>query len=87
MLPYAIHERVCGSAQGIGGDAMAKYDATHPVWAILRTSVIMLTLIIVLKMTASQFDETELRTILVLFITAAVGEGVVNRLVQTSKGS
>lgn len=49
-------------------------DANHPLWPIIRLSVFMLTLIIVLWANASQFDATELRTILTMFFVATGAE-------------
>lgn len=49
--------------------------ASHPVWPILRLGILMLTLTVILKLTASSFDYTEIRTIIAMFITFAGFEG------------
>lgn len=48
----------------------------HPLWAFLRTAVLMLALTGVLFFTASKFDATEIRTIVIMFLVAAGAEGL-----------
>lgn len=48
----------------------------HPLWAILRLAVMMAALTGVLYVTANRFDETEVRTIIYVFLFAAGVEGV-----------
>lgn len=57
-------------------------EAAHPVWDIVRSSirlvVLMTSLTVVLYLTASKFDSTEIRTISLIFVTAACGEAVIS---------
>ena len=48
------------------------HDAKHPIWAIIRTTVMLIALVIVLWLNASHFDDTEIRTIVAMFL-AAIG--------------
>ena len=47
------------------------HEASHPVWSIIRTAVLMLALCVILMMTATNFDETELRVIIYSFMATA----------------
>lgn len=47
----------------------------HPIWMLIRLTIVMTTLVMVLYLTASKFDESELRTILAMFIALAGIEG------------
>lgn len=49
----------------------AMYEPNHPVWNLARLCVLMIALTLILWMTASRFDATELRTIILTFIAAA----------------
>ena len=51
-------------------------DANHPLWPIVRLAVMMAALTGVLYVTAAKFDETELKTIVYVFLFAAGVEGV-----------
>ena len=48
----------------------------HPLWRLLRLVVLMVSLYMILKLTASSFDHTEIRTLVWAFVTAAGLEGV-----------
>lgn len=48
----------------------------HPVWSILRLAVVMAALTAILFVTANKFDDTEIRTIIYVFLFAAGVEGV-----------
>lgn len=48
----------------------------HPIWALLRLVVLMITLTVVLWLNASNFDATEHRTIIWVFLAAASTEGI-----------
>lgn len=50
-------------------------DAKHPIWAIIRLVVYMTALFGILYITASDFDDTETRTIIVMFLVVSAGEG------------
>lgn len=51
-------------------------SAAHPIWPIIRTVVILGALIVVLKMNAQHFDETEIKTILTMFFALLGAEGI-----------
>ena len=51
-------------------------NESHPIWGIIRLSVIMTALTATLYLNASNFDETELKTILTMFFIGAGGEGL-----------
>lgn len=51
-------------------------DANHPLWALARLAIMMLALTAVLYVTAAKFDETEMKTIVYVFLFAAGVEGV-----------
>lgn len=51
-------------------------DPAHPMWPLARIIVMMSALVAILKMNASHFDATELKTILTMFFLALGGEGV-----------
>jgi len=50
-------------------------EANHPIWSLLRLSVLMIALCVVLKLEARSFDITEIRSICWMFIAAACLEG------------
>lgn len=50
-------------------------NANHPIWSLARLIVYMTGLVAILAMTASNFDNTELRTILTMFFVGAGAEG------------
>ncbi|MAH50412.1 hypothetical protein CMI37_31615 [Candidatus Pacearchaeota archaeon] len=64
----------------------AATDVRHPVWSLARLVVLMATMCIVLKLNATNFDETELRSIIVVFIAAA-GLETVGQVVSRFKQS
>lgn len=51
-------------------------NANHPMWAFARLTVVMVALTIILSLTAQRFDNTELQTILTMFLVVAGAEGV-----------
>lgn len=51
-------------------------DPGHPLWSIIRLTVLMIALVSVLYLNASQFDDTELRTIITMFMVAGGAEGI-----------
>lgn len=57
-------------------------DAKHPIWALARLLILMVTLSFVLWLNASHFDETELRSIIWVFLAAAGVEGGVQTLTR-----
>ena len=57
----------------------------HPAWALLRLTVLMVTLCVVLYLEAESFDSTELRSILWIFLAAAGFEGAVQAGVHAFK--
>lgn len=54
---------------------MSISDAKHPLWSLIRLTILMATLSFVLWLNASHFDETEIRSITWIFIGAASIEG------------
>lgn len=59
-------------------------DPKHPIWAIIRTAILLLALIVVLWVNASNFDGTELKTIVAMFL-AAIGAETATKLMSGSK--
>ncbi|MDH3505417.1 MAG: hypothetical protein OEM58_12935 [Nitrospirota bacterium] len=58
-------------------------SATHPLWALIRLGMLLVTMIIVLWLSASNFDYTEWRAIIAVFATSAGAEGVLARVTRT----
>lgn len=52
------------------------HDPKHPIWPILRLAVMMSALTAVLYFTAQHFDETELRTLIGMFLAGSLAEGL-----------
>lgn len=48
----------------------------HPIYPILRLAVVMFAMFATLELVASDFDETEIIALVVLFIVASSTEGV-----------
>lgn len=49
------------------------HDASHPVWALARLTIVLIALGVILYLTADSFDNTELMTLLsMLFVLAGV---------------
>ncbi len=57
------------------------HDAKHPIWAIIRTTVMLIALVIVLWLNASHFDDTEIRTIVAMFL-AAIGAETATKMMS-----
>lgn len=57
-------------------------DAKHPIWSILRFIVGWIALYIVLKETASNFDETEQKVLTIMAITFVGGETLIQTIVR-----
>ena len=57
-------------------------DSKHPLWSIIRLTIVMVALVCVLYMNASHFDETEIKTIITMFLIAASAEGVTQFFAQ-----
>ena len=55
-------------------------EGTHPIWSIVRLVVLMTALTLVLWITATKFDQTEIKTIVYTFLAAASGEGAITVL-------
>jgi hypothetical protein len=60
-------------------------DAKHPIWSLIRLTIIMVTMCFVLWMNATKFDETEIRSIVTVFFVAAGVEGIGNYLQRGKK--
>ena len=52
------------------------HEPNHPIWPLLRLTVMMIALTIVLYLSAHTFDNTELTTILTMFLIGAGIEGL-----------
>ena len=52
-------------------------DHNHPIWPIVRLSILMLSMSFVLWLLSSNFDKTEIRSIILIFVTAASTEGAI----------
>lgn len=50
-------------------------SASHPIWSILRLSIIMLALNGLLRLNADEFNAGEIRTIFAMGLVAASAEG------------
>lgn len=54
--------------------------SSHPVWGLSRLTVLLVTLTGILYLSANNFDKTELYTIIVVMVGAAVAEGASSAL-------
>ena len=52
------------------------HNSTHPVWSLLRLVVMVTGLTLVLWLSASEFDNTELQTIIGMFLIGGAAEGL-----------
>ena len=48
----------------------------HPIWSLIRLTILMIALTTILYFTANKFDETEIRTIITMFLITAGMEGL-----------
>jgi len=48
---------------------------SHPIWSPLRLTILMIALVVTLWINATEFDATEIKTIITLFVVAASAEG------------
>lgn len=51
-------------------------SASHPIWSLLRLVIFMVALVLTLWLNANQFDQTEIKTIITMFVVASGAEGV-----------
>lgn len=51
-------------------------DGNHPIWNIIRLTVMMIALSVILYINASAFDQTEVKTIIFAFIAGGMGVGM-----------
>lgn len=61
------------------------HSANHPVWALARLVLVLTALTLILWMNASEFDNTELQTIIGMFLVVGATEGVPAMLRQFTK--
>lgn len=54
----------------------------HPVWSLIRLTILMIALCVILYINATRFDETELRSILMMFLAVAGLEGFTHILAK-----
>lgn len=59
---------------------MALPEGSHPIWSIIRLIVLMGALTLVLWITATKFDQTEIKTIVYTFLAAGAGEGAITMI-------
>ena len=52
------------------------HNAAHPIWPLLRLVAMLAALTTVLLIQASEFDDTELKTIISMFLIGAGVEGL-----------
>jgi len=52
------------------------HNASHPIWSLLRLTIFMIALVVTLLLNANNFDATEIKTIITMFVVAAGAEGV-----------
>jgi len=60
----------------------------HPIWSILRLTILMIVLSLILYFNASDFDATEIKTLTQYFLAAASLEGgvaVVKSMISKGK--
>lgn len=50
-------------------------NPAHPIWSILRLTILMILLSLILYFNASDFDATEIKTLTQYFLAAASLEG------------
>lgn len=60
------------------------HDPKHPIWAIVRTTIMLIALVVVLWVNASNFDATEIRTIIAMFLAAIGAETATKFLAKPS---
>jgi hypothetical protein len=60
------------------------HDPKHPIWAIIRTTIILIALTFVLWINASNFDDTEIRTIVAMFLAAIGAETATKFMSKTN---
>lgn len=57
-------------------------SAQHPIWGIARLCINMVGLVVTLWLSAEHFDETELKTLTVMFLLTSSTEGATSFLRQ-----
>lgn len=73
---YTIIVVMTGAATAEGASSALSKSPDYPGIGLARLVLVMMTLTATLYMTATNFDKTELRVIVGLFLTAAGAEGV-----------
>ena len=73
---YTIIVVMAGAAAAEGASSALSNSADYPSIGLARLALVMMTLTATLYMTATNFDKTELRVIVGLFLTAAGAEGI-----------
>lgn len=61
-------------------------DPKHPIYPLLRFTVALVSLTVILAVSASNFDITEIRTIIAMFIVLAGGEGLIGFFQRMKNG-
>lgn len=52
------------------------HNVDHPIWKLAHLIIVLLTLTFVLWMNADHFDDTEIKTVMTMFIALAGYQGV-----------
>jgi hypothetical protein len=73
---YTLIIVMVSGASAEGASAAFGKPANHPAWGFARLVAVMVTLITTLYMTATNFDDTEVQSIVILFLVAAGVESV-----------
>lgn len=63
-------------------------NPAHPIWSLLRLTILMIVLSLILYFNASDFDATEIKTLTQYFLAAASLEGgvaVVKSMISKGK--
>lgn len=50
-------------------------DPSHPIWSLARMAIALIALGVILKLTANVFDETEILTLIGMFLVLSGAEG------------
>jgi len=61
-------------------------ETTHPIWSIIRVVVFVTALVIILLMTSSNFDETEMKTVAIVACVGVLMECLINYFQNLMRG-
>jgi len=60
--------------------------ATHPVWSLIRLAILMTAAVLCLWINASNFDMTEIKSLIGIFLAASASEGALSRIARPDRG-